>query len=145
MSNEPRHDRHLESLLDELDRSSLRATDAEVLEDARAAGVDPAANAQTLKAHFLAMVRRSQKRKFETAKLAHAKQTDALSKRSYQVPTSPAEQRMLLQLVVAQQARAGTALTAKFRDFDSLPDSDLPGLIEELEALGLLPPTNESE
>ena len=52
---------------------------------------------------------------------------------------------MLLQLVVARQARAGVALTAKFRDFDSLPDSDLPGLIEELEALGLLPPGNESE
>ena len=49
MSNEPRHDRHLESLLDELDRSSLRATDAEVLEDARTAGVDAAANAQGLR------------------------------------------------------------------------------------------------
>jgi hypothetical protein len=135
----------LESLLDELDRSSLRASDAEVLEEARAAGVDPAANARRLRAHFLAKVRRSQRRKFEAAKLAHAKQADALSKRSYTVPTSPAEQRMLLQLVVAQQARAGVALTAKFRDFDSLPDSDLPGLIEELEALGLLPPRNENE
>ena len=145
MSNEPRHDRHLESLLDELDRSSLRASDTEMLDEARAAGVDPAANAERLRAHFLAMVRRSQKRKFEAAKLAHAKQADALSKRSYTVPTSPAEQRMLLQLVVAQQARAGIALTAKFRDFDSLPDSDLPDLIEELEALGLLPQTNESE
>jgi hypothetical protein len=145
MSNEPRHDRHLESLLDELDRSSLRATDAEVLEDARTAGVDAAANAQGLRTRFLSASRRYQKRKFEAAKLAHAKQAEALSKRSYQVPTSPAEQRRLLQLVVAQQARAGIALTAKFRDFDSLPDGDLPGLIEELEALGLLPPGNENE
>jgi len=145
MSNEPRHDRHLNALLDELDRSSLHATDAEILEDARAAGIDPAANAQSLKADFLARVRRFQKRKFEAARLAHARQTDALSKRSYRIPTSPAEQRMLLQLVVAQQAQAGVALTAKFREFDSMPDSDLRGLIEELEALGLLPSSNESE
>ena len=86
MSNEPRHDRHLESLLDELDRSSLRATDAEVLEDARTAGVDPAANAQGLKTRFLSASRRYQKRKFEAAKLAHAKQAEALSKRSYKSP-----------------------------------------------------------
>jgi hypothetical protein len=143
MSIEPRHDRHLESLLDELDRSSLRASDKEVLEDARAAGVDPVANAQELKAKFISAARRYQKRKFEAAKLAHARQADALSKRTYRIPASPDEQRRLLQLVVAQQAQAGQALTAKFRDFDSLPDSDLPGLIEELEALGLLP--NETE
>jgi hypothetical protein len=145
MSNEPRHDRHLQFLLDELDRSSLRASDAEVLDDARAAGIDPPANAQELKARFLDIARRHQKRKFEAAKFAHAKQAEALNKRSYKVPASPAEQRLLLQLVVAQQGQAGTALTAKFRDFDSLPDSDLPDLIEELEALGLLPETNENE
>lgn len=139
MSNEPRHDRHLESLLDELDRSLLRASDTEVLEDARAAGVDPGANAQQLKAKFLSAGHRYQKRKFEVAKLAHARQTEALSKRSYRIPSSPDEQRRLLQLVVAQQAQAGQELTAKFRDFASLPDSDLPGLIEELEALGLIP------
>jgi hypothetical protein len=145
MSNEPRHDRHFESLLDELDRSSLSASDAEVLEDARAAGVNPAANAQELKAKFLGAARRHQKRKFEAAKLAHAKQSEALSKRSCRIPESPAEQRRLLQLVIARQAQAGYALTAKFRDFDSLPDSDLPDLIEELEALDLLPQLNETE
>jgi hypothetical protein len=145
MSNEPRHDRHLQSLLDELDRSSLRASDADVIDDARAAGIDPVANAQELKEKFLVIARRYQKRKFEAAKLAHAKQTAALGQRSYRIPTSPAEQRQLLQLVVARQAQAGHALTAKFRDFDSLPDSDLPGLIEELEALDLLPHSNETE
>jgi hypothetical protein len=143
--NESRHDRHLRALLDELDRSSLSASDAEVLEDARAAGVDPVANGQKLKAQFLAMARRSQKAKFEAAKLAHAKQTEALANRSYRVPASPAEQRQLLQLVIAQQAQAGVALTAKFRDFESLPDGDLPGLIEELDALGLLPSTKEND
>jgi hypothetical protein len=145
MSNEPRHDRHLESLLDELDRSSLGASDKEVLEDARAAGVDPGANAKELKAKFLNAAHRYQKRKFEAAKLTHSRQVEALSKRSYRIPASAAEQRLLLQLVVARQAQGGPALTAKFRDFDSLPDSDLPGLIEELEALGLLPQSNETE
>lgn len=143
MSNEPRHDRHFESLLDELDRSTLTASDAEILEDARAAGVDPAANARELKTKFMEMARRYQKRKFAAAKLAHTREADALSKRSYRIPTSPIEQRQLLELVVAQQAQAGQALTAKFRDLESLPDSDLPGLIEELAALGLLPDETE--
>ena len=145
MSNEPRHDRHLESLLNELDRASLSASDKEVLEDARAAGVDPAVNAQELTAKFLSAARRYQKRKFDEAKLAHSRQIEAFSKSSYRAPASPAEQRRLLQLVVARQAQTGQALTAKFRDFESLPDGDLPGLIEELEALGLLPESNETE
>jgi hypothetical protein len=143
MSNEPRHDRHFESLLDELDRSTLAASDAEILEDARAAGIDPAANARELKTKFMEMARRYQKRKFEAAKLAHTREADSLTRGSYRIPTSPIEQRQLLELVVAQQAQAGQALTAKFRDFKSLPDSDLPGLIEELAALGLLPDETE--
>lgn len=31
------------------------------------------------------------------------------------------------------------------RDFEGMPDSDLPGLIEELYALGLLLPGDEKE
>ena len=110
-----------------------------------AAGVDPAVNAQELNGKSLSAARRYQKRKFDEAKLAHSRQIEAFSRSSYRAPASPAEQRRLLQLVVARQAQTGQALTAKFRDFESLPDGDLPGLIEELEALGLLPESNETE
>jgi hypothetical protein len=145
MSSETRHDRQLQSLLDELHRSLLQASDDELLGEARSAGIDPVENAKNLRQRFLGAAQRYQKRKFEAAKQAYASQTEALKQRSYQLPVSAAEQRALLQIVVAQQSQVGISLTAKFRDFESLPDSDLPGLLDELAALGLLPQRKEPE
>jgi hypothetical protein len=145
MPNENRYDLQLQSLLDECDRSLIQCSDAEVLEEARVAGVDPVENAKALRERFLGTARRYQKRKFEAAKQAYNAETEAFSTRSYRLPTTAAEQRVLLQLVIAQQVQVGSGLTAKFRDFESLPDSDLPGLLDELNALGLLPKLEDQE
>ena len=139
MSNKDRPDRQLDALLNEIDRSLVDATDAEITEDARLAGVDIEANARQLRQRFLDRARGFQKRKLAEARAAYAGELKNLQNRKFQIPASPAQQRALLQQ--AQQAMAVSA----FRDFDSVPDSDLPGLIEELYALGLLPPPDEQE
>jgi hypothetical protein len=138
MSSKDRPDRQLEAILNEIDRSLADATDAEITEDARLAGVDIEANARQLRQRFLDRARDFQKRKLAEARAAYAGELKNLQNRKFQIPASPAQQRALLQ---AQQAMAVSA----FRDFESVPDSDLPGLIEELYALGLLPPPDEQE
>ena len=139
MSNKERYDRQLNGLLNEIDRSAVEASDAEILEDAKLAGVDIEANAKHLRQRFLDTARAFHKRKFVQAKQAYANEVKDLQDRSFQIPASPTQHRALL-----QQAQKAMSVGA-FRDFEGMPDSDLPGLIEELYALGLLPPEDEKE
>jgi hypothetical protein len=139
MSNKDRYDRQLDGLLNEIDRSTVEASDAEILEDAKLAGVDIEANAKHLRQRFLDTARAFHKRKFVQAKQAYANELKDLQDRTFQIPASAAQQRALL-----QQAQKAMTVGA-FRDFESMPDSDLPGLLEELYALGLLPPEDEKE
>jgi hypothetical protein len=86
-------------------------------------------------------VKNLRQKKLVAAKEAYEIEVEKLGKRTFDLPSSPAEQRVLLQLIAAMQT-AGTGLfTAKFRDFDKLSDSDVASLLEELAALGLLPDT----
>ena len=139
MSNKDRYDRQLDGLLNQIDRSAVEASDAEILEDAKLAGVDIEANAKQMRQRFLDTARAFHKRKFVEAKQAYANEVKDLQDRVFQIPASPAQQRALL-----QQAQKAMTVGA-FRDFEGMPDSDLPALIEELYALGLLPPEDEKE
>jgi len=139
MSDKDRYDRQLDGLLNEIDRFAVEASDAEILEDANLAGVDIEANAKHLKQRFRDTARTFHKRKFVQAKHAYANEVKDLQDRAFHILASPAQQRALL-----QQAQKAMAVGA-FRDFECMPDSDLPGLIEELYALGLLPPEDKKE
>jgi hypothetical protein len=139
MSNKDRDDRQLDALLDEIDRSAVHASDAEISEDAKLAGVDLEANAKHLRQRFLDTSRAYHKRKFVQAKQTYAKEVKDLQDRKFQMPASAAQQRALL-----QQAQKAMTVGA-FRDFAGMPDSDLPDLIEELFALGLLPTEDKKE
>jgi hypothetical protein len=139
MSSKDRYDRQLDGLLNEIDRSAVEASDAEILEDAKQAGVDSAASAEHLRQRFLDSARGYYKRKFVQAKQDYAHEVKDLQDRKFQIPASAARQRALL-----QQAQKAMTVGA-FRDFEGMPDSDLPALIEELYALGLLPPQDEKE
>jgi hypothetical protein len=139
MSSKDRYDRQLDGLLNEIDRSAVEASDAEILEDAKLAGIDIEANAKDLRQRFLDSARAYYKRKFVQAKHDYAHEVKDLQDRKFQIPASAARQRALL-----QQAQKAMTVSA-FRDFEGMPDSDLPALIEELYALGLLPPQDEEE
>ena len=139
MSDKDRYDRQLKGLVDALSRSISEASDEEVVEDARLSGVDLDANGARLKQVFSDTAKGFHKRKFVQAQQAYNRESENLQRRSFQLPTSPAERRALLQLVVAQQAQIGSSLTAKFRDFEKLSDTDVKSLLEELAALDLMP------
>ena len=145
MSTKDRYDRQFDGLLNEIDRSAVEASDGEILEDAKLAGIDVEASAKDLRQRFLDTARAYHKRKFVQAKQAYTNEVKGLEDRKLQIPASAAQQRALLQLTIAQQTQKGLALTARFRDFENLPDSDLPAVLEELDALGLLSPQDKKE
>ncbi len=138
MSSKNRHDLHLQALVDAMARSVAEASDAEILEDAHAAGVDLDANAAHLKQMLTETAKRFQKRKFVAAQQQYKTEVERIQRKSVHLPDSAAERRALLQLVAAQHAQGAMALTAHGRDLEGISDSDVMTLLEELDELGLL-------
>ena len=141
MSNKDRYDSQLRNVVRHLSQSIIEATDEEIREDARQAGVDLQAHAADMKRQFENIATGLRQKKLVDAKEAYEVEVEKLRERSFNLPSSPTERRALLQLVAAKHAAGGGSLTAKFRDFDKLSDSDVATLLEELAALGLLPNT----
>jgi hypothetical protein len=126
-------------MVDALSRSVIDATDAEIGEDARLAGVDLDANAVRLKQMLTDTANAFHKRKFFKAEEDYRREVQKLQHSSFRLPTAIADQRNLLRLIAAQQAQRGAPLTAHGRDLENLSDNDVTSLLEELAALGLLP------
>jgi hypothetical protein len=138
MSSKNRHDLHIQALVNAIALSVAEASDEEILEDARAAGVDLKENAEKLKQMLSETAKRFQKRKFIAAQQHYKTEVERIQHKSVHLPDSPAERRAVLQLVAAQHAQGAMALTAHGRDLESLSDSDVTSLLEELDELGLL-------
>lgn len=140
MSTNDRYDIQLKGMVNALSHSIRVASDEEVLEDARQAGIDVKASVAHLKAMFTATAKAFQKRHLLKAREEYERESNAFSTTAFNLPTSPAEKRQLLQLVAAQYAQTANAtFTAKFRDLETLSDSDVESLLKDCAELGLLP------
>ena len=145
MSNKHRHDVQLRALVNAIARSVADASDEEIREDARMAEVDLDLNAAQLKQMLTETAKSFHKRKFFQAQAAYQAEVQKVERSSFRLPDSPAERRALLQLIAAQHAQRGVALTAHGRDLGRLSDNDVTSLLEELAALGLLPGTESNK
>jgi hypothetical protein len=147
MSNRDRYDLQLRNVVRHLSQSVVDSTDEEIREDARQAGADLQAHAANMKRQFEDIEKKFRQKKLVAAKQTYEIEVEKLTKkRTFDVPSSPAEQRALLQLIAVQHAAAeGGLFTAKFRDFDKLSDSDVASLLEELAALGLIPDSGSTK
>lgn len=145
MSNKDRYDLQLRNVVRHLSQSIIEATDEQIREDAQEAGVDLKAHAAHMKLLFESIAKTARQKKLVAAKEAYEIEVERLRRPSFTLPSSPTEQRALLQLIAAQYATGSGLFTAKFRDFDKLSDSDVAGLLEELAALGLLPDTGSEK
>jgi len=124
MSSRLPHDLQLKNLVDAMSDSLLGATDDEIREDAKLAGVDLEAHAASLRQMLHDTAKTFQKRKFRQAAEDYEQEAAQLQQRMVELPESPAERRALLQLVAAQQATTRES-DGKFRDFESLSDNDV--------------------
>jgi hypothetical protein len=141
MSNKDRYDLQLRNVVRHLSQSIIEATDEEIREDSRQAGVDLQAHAADMKRQFESIAKTMRQKKLVAAKEAYEIEVEKLRRPSFTLPSSPTEQRALLQLVAAQHVTGSGLFTAKFRDFEKLSDNDVASLLEELAALGLLSDT----
>jgi|HubBroStandDraft_2_1064218.scaffolds.fasta_scaffold350994_2 hypothetical protein len=141
MSNKDRYDLQLKNVVRHLSQSIIEATDEEIREDARQAGVDLQAHAADMKRQFETIAKTMRQKKLVVAKEAYEIEVEKLRRPSFTLPSSPTEQRALLQLIAVQHATGSGLFTAQFRDFDKLSDNDVASLLEELAALGLLSDT----
>jgi|SRR6185312_500601 len=141
MSNKDRYDLQIRNVVRQLSQSIVDATDEEIREDALQAGVDLQTHAAAMKRQFENIAKTLRQKKLIAAKKAYEIEVENMKERSFDLPSSPAKQRALLQLIAAKHAASGGLFTAKFRDFSKLSDKDVASLLEELAALGLLPDT----
>ena len=141
MSNKDRYDLQFNAMVDALSQSIIDATDQEIQEDARLAGVDLNADAARLKQMLADTAKRVQKRKFYAAQTAYSQAVERINSpaHAYKLPETAVERRALLQAIAAEQAQRGVPLMIHGRDLEALPDNDVTSLLEELATLGMLP------
>ncbi len=140
MSINNRYDIQLKGVVNALSHSIRVATDAEVLEDARQAGIDVKTNVALLRQMLSGTAKAYRQRNLLKAQQEYERESSAVGSASFDFPSSPTERRRLLQLIAAQYAQTASAtFTAKFRDLETLSDADVESLLRDCAELGLLP------
>jgi len=138
MANKHRTDeQRLEAVTNALADSILEASDAEVIEELRLAGVDPDAEAARMKAKMLATVKAFRQQALNAARTGYNRQIEGMERKSYAIPDTPAERRRLFSLLV-QRPQFTQFVTAQYRDLDKLTDNDIETYLEDLAELGIL-------
>ena len=123
----------------------LKATDEEIEEEVRAAGEDPDASAERLRARLLGLVEKEREQRFAAAKERHRRKQAAARDEQHELPGTPEARMELLVAAVAAMARKGNLLTLQHRDLESLSDADVSRLLRQLSKLGVLDDTDEGE
>lgn len=138
MSTKRDDEKLLELIVDALDDATEHASDEEVLQDAKLAGIDTAAQASRAKRLLLDVVTQHQKRALRAAQAGYRQEVQTLSSATYTLPPSPEERRRLFELVVAKQPQYAQMYTTQHRDLKDLTDADVESYLEDLAALGIL-------
>lgn len=138
MSTRRDDERLLELLINALDDATEQASDEDILQDAKLAGMDTAAQERRAKGLLLEVVTQHQKRALRAAQAGYRQEVNTLSATTYKLPSSPGERRRLFNLVVAQQPQYAEMYTTQHRDLKDLTDADVESYLEDLAALGVL-------
>jgi hypothetical protein len=136
MSDQSRNSRkELAKIMNALADSVTEMTDEEV----RAELAEADQPVPSVKDILRKAVKQYRQRDLIAAQKSYEERVTALKRKPYNIPDSPAEQRRVLDILIANNASVRTMLTAQFRDFKEVPDSDLRGILEQLIELGILP------
>lgn len=108
------------------------APDAELLADARAAP----ARTEAVRTTLLDALKAAKKKRLAEATAAHSRAVLSLKGSAARLPSTPAARRALLHQTLNR--RPELRVTVQFRDFDSLTDANVDGLLEQFSHLGIL-------
>jgi len=112
-----------------------RLTDEEILEEARADGIDAHAVAEELRARAKAISESVRLRPLRAAKAKHEQNASRLKSLSWQLPEEVAKRRSLLEDTLHRHPEL---LTLAARELKDLPDDDVASMLRHLAALGAL-------
>ena len=121
-----------------LAESVAEASDEEILEEARAQGEDPAESAGRVRNVLLDTAKAYLQRRLREAQQQYEAHIAAMRGRTYHLPASANERWRLFDLVLSREPAMRSALTAQYREFTNLTDSDVESCLKQLEELGLL-------
>jgi len=138
MSNKKTDQEKLDAIMEALGDSVLEASDDEIIEELRLAGVDPDAEAARLKAKMLATVKAFRQRALAAAQAGYRSRLEQVDRKPYAVPKTPAARRELFSFVI-QQPQYAQYVTAQYRDLENLTDNDIESYLQDLAELGILP------
>ena len=131
------YEKALSAVMNELSESVAAASEADLLEDARAAQQDPEAIAETLRARMLDTMKSFRQETLRAARKDYEDHIAAFAQSQMRLPTTPAARRSLFE-VLSRRADLVDRLTVQFRDLGNLSDQDVESCLRQLQMLGLL-------
>lgn len=126
------------TLIDELVANVEARSDAEILAEAAADGVDIDAETDRVTAVLLRGVHQAKRDRLVGAAGAHALAVARLGQASAGLPATASARRAKLERIVKRAPDIREALTLQFRDFESISDADVESTLVQLQHLGEL-------
>ena len=137
MSNKD-YERRLRAIMNGVAESYAEASDEDLLQEARSAGVDVETSAERLKATMLDIVASHKRLRLTDARSAYESAVRDLATRQATLPVTQDTRRALFDAVMRTKPELQGLLTAQFRDLDTLTDADIESCLRQFHALGIL-------
>ena len=132
------YEKEFKAIMDALSESIIEATDQEIIEDYIENGQNPDEVADKVRAMLLNTANVFQKRNLICARKKYESRVREIRNSKDSIPATLKERRNLLASVFNKNPFVRDMLTAQYRDFKNLSDSDIESLLQQLKALGAL-------
>jgi hypothetical protein len=130
------YEQELADIMNALAESTLEMSDEEIALEVSDEGLDPQGVAMHVRDILKNTVKSCQQRLLIEAEQQYEEKIGAMKVANYAVPESPSAQRDLINSILASNPQLVRGLlTAQSRDFNSLPDEDLPAFVMQLMSL----------
>lgn len=129
----------MQRLMTALADQAESAADAELLDEAAAAGIDVKGEANRVRTMLLNGVLAAKKERLRQAQRAHAASLARVGRGASRIPVDPLARKAMLNRVLQRQPSMREAVvTLQHREFEALSDSDIESVLRQLDALGAL-------
>lgn len=137
-----KHADELASIMNAIADSVLETPDEEIKGEIIEEGDD----AEAVRHILLNTVTACRQKKLRDARARHEKKIFSFQNTKFDLPESPDEKRHLMQAMLGSLAAQSQArVTAQFREFESLPDEDLDGVLQQIIALQAAEKSDKNE
>ena len=134
MAKPDKYEEQYRLLMNALGESVLEMSDKDIEEEFGSEPTPP----KTLQI-FRAAAKSFSQEKLRAAQAQYKEARHAIQTHAFELPSSPAERKALLDALLASQLAQGAAsLTAQFRELSEVTDTDVESTLKQLEALGVL-------